>query len=352
MFRRQGREWGADRAELTALLARNRTGARGRRLVESAAAVGHRLHLGGSDEAAVAWLLAGTAALSAGLSTGMDLLDQAAQFRHGSTGLVRATGWRALALKRDALGDARGVLTACRRGSTSLDEHRASLGSSELRALADPARRRAGGAGVAPGGAQRSTRAAGVERAVAGRRRWRSHPSTHPTTLSWPATWRPCATPVAASPRRRRRAQPTAARLDDERTRLERAIRRRTHHLAGSLGRDHAVRGWHSWSTALDGTTFVELVDVDGVLHALVARSGRVHHVVVGDDQRGGAGGRVRPVRAAAGGPRATVRPGGRRASAARRRCWGTPYAASVTGPWSSLHPGGCTPLPGRWSRR
>ena len=171
MFRRQGREWGADRAELTALLARNRTGARGRRLVESAAAVGHRLHLGGSDEAAVAWLLAGTAALSAGLSTGMDLLDQAAQFRHGSTGLVRATGWRALALKRDALGDSRGVLIACRRGlDVAGRAPRARLGSSELRALAARHGDQLAALALRQAVRRGSTRAAGVERAVAGQR--------------------------------------------------------------------------------------------------------------------------------------------------------------------------------------
>ena len=96
MFRRQGREWGADRAELAGA---SRAGI-GRVLV--AAGWSSRLRpsvtgcmLGGSDEAAVAWLLAGTAGAVSGSSTGMDLLDRAAQFRHRSTGLVRATGWQA-----------------------------------------------------------------------------------------------------------------------------------------------------------------------------------------------------------------------------------------------------------------
>ena len=78
---------------------------------------------------------------------------------------------------------------------------------------------------------------------------------------------------------------PIAARLEEDRTRLERAIRRRTHHLGGEAGaatRFDAER----LVASLQDTTFVELVDIDGALHALVASRGRVTHLVVGDTAR------------------------------------------------------------------
>ncbi len=104
LFRRQRRDWWADHAELSVLLARHRSGGTGRRLVEDAEAVGARLSSSGSDQAAEAWLLAGRAALATGLDSAPRLLDRAARFRSRSSALVRATGWRALALKHDAAG--------------------------------------------------------------------------------------------------------------------------------------------------------------------------------------------------------------------------------------------------------
>ena len=79
----------------------------------------------------------------------------------------------------------------------------------------------------------------------------------------------------------RAEGSPTASRLDEERARLERAIRRRTHHLAGTSAATTRFRAG-DLVDSLDDTGFVELVDIDGVLHALVARSGRVTHLVVG----------------------------------------------------------------------
>ncbi|GAA3148838.1 hypothetical protein GCM10017687_77700 [Streptomyces echinatus] len=46
------------------------------------------------------------------------------------------TGWAAQALRARAAGSRRGVLEACRRGLDVLDDHRMTLGASELRAHA------------------------------------------------------------------------------------------------------------------------------------------------------------------------------------------------------------------------
>ena len=61
-------------------------------------------------------------------------LAEAADYRRASTGSERALGWLAQASARELAGDAGGVLRACELGLRALDEHRATLGSQELRA--------------------------------------------------------------------------------------------------------------------------------------------------------------------------------------------------------------------------
>jgi hypothetical protein len=74
---------------------------------------------------------------------------------------------------------------------------------------------------------------------------------------------------------------PISARLEDDRVRLERAIRRRRHHLRGTT--DRLVRfEVEQLVAALGDATFVEITDIDGTLHALVADNRRVRHLVVG----------------------------------------------------------------------
>ena len=59
------------------------------------------------------------------------------------------------------------------------------------------------------------------------------------------------------------------------------AIRQRIHHLRGTTV-ETTQFATARLVESLDGTTFVELVDIEGVMHALVARGRRVRHVVVG----------------------------------------------------------------------
>ncbi len=70
LFQRQRRDWWALRAELAVLRARHQGGAGGRSLVESAAEVGRKLEAARSDDAPIAWLLAGRIAASMGLGFG------------------------------------------------------------------------------------------------------------------------------------------------------------------------------------------------------------------------------------------------------------------------------------------
>ena len=50
--------------------------------------------------------------------------------------MARATGWLAEALRAEAAMQPRRMLAACRRGLEVLDDHRLTLGASELRAQA------------------------------------------------------------------------------------------------------------------------------------------------------------------------------------------------------------------------
>ena len=242
LFRRQQREWWVLRSELAALLARREGGAGGRRLAEEADRVGSALAERGSEEAAVAWLLAGRVAAAAGLDTASELLERAAAFRHRPSALVRATGWHARALERDLRDDSRGVLGACRRGLDALDQYISILGSSELRALATRH-----GDDLARLALRRATRSR-PRRMLEWTERWRanslSQPPVHP-----PDDAELARDLAALRDTRRRLAEaraegaPSAARLDDDRARLEEAIRRRTHHLAGYVDRVGTVRG-------------------------------------------------------------------------------------------------------------
>ena len=107
-----------------------------RSLLQACTAVGQRMHELRTEEAPHALLLAGRFAAEQGSESAHDLLNAAARYRRNPSALVRATGWLAQAVDREASGNSRGVFAACSRGLDALDEHRMTLGSSELRALA------------------------------------------------------------------------------------------------------------------------------------------------------------------------------------------------------------------------
>ena len=135
-FRRQGRAVATARAELVVLSARRRTGARGARSPRAPSSWptgsrrrGPRTHRSrGCSPAGPRPTPGGTTRRSCGRRPPATAAIP--------SGLVRATAWLAEALDRDQRDELRGVWHACRRGLDALDDHRATLGSTELRALA------------------------------------------------------------------------------------------------------------------------------------------------------------------------------------------------------------------------
>ncbi len=281
-FRRQRREVGRARAEVVVLAARRRTGARGTALADSARQLAERLEAARSEDAPVAWLLAGRTASEVGRDPGL-LWASAARYRGHPSGLVRTTAWLAEALDRDVHDHARGVWHACRRGLDALDEHRASMGSTELRALASVQ-------------GDELARLA-LTRAVASRprsqlwwsERWRA------TSLALPTVRPPkdreltgLLAAMRANDRRLAEArddddEPTAL-LERERARLEKAIQHRLRLVGGTNGTGPARAGLDvdRLVDEVGDATFVELLEVAGRLRSIVVTGGRVRAFDVG----------------------------------------------------------------------
>jgi tetratricopeptide (TPR) repeat protein len=287
LFRRQGREQHWIRAELFAVWARAESSDRPSRLLDRLITLVDAARESDAPELPQALLLgarvAGRARSAEARQRVAGWLDEAANFRHASTGTTRALGWLALARRREAAGEVGGVLRACERGLRALDEHQATLGSQELRA---------GSAGHGAALAELGTRTA-MSRGDARQ------------LLRWSERWR--ATALATPARRTGHDAQTRAdlvalraqrlRLDEARadgsptdalearaTRLEQQVRRRLLQERGS-GETAATLDVEELVVALaaDDTVLVELTELDGVLHALVAGGGRVRHRVVGE---------------------------------------------------------------------
>ena len=269
-FKRQGNDWSEARARLAVLRARQHLRV-AKRYAGEAREIAEALHKSGADEAPVALMLAAELGHE-------ELLDRAAGYRHRPAALVRASGWLAQALVQERADDRGGTLRACGSGLDALDEHRQTLGSSELRALAT---------------------SHGSELAAVALRQ--AATSDARTLLRWSERWRatalaqPPVTPdeeeasslAALRDNGRRLAAARAAnepseQLDQERRRLEREVRAEHHRLAGRADRVDPRLDVERLVAEVGDTALVELVDVDGVLHVIVVSGGRVRRRIAG----------------------------------------------------------------------
>lgn len=279
-FRRTGRDWFAAHAELVVLQARAQGARVDRRQVPAATRVAATLEAERSEEAAVAWLLAGRLASRLGRDDAAELLGRAAGHRADRTTLVSATGWLAHGLQRELAGDRRGVVHACRRGLDALDTHRATLGSSELRALAT-----AHGDELAR--LALSHAVDGPPRALLWwSERWRATALTQPPVRPAEADETSAALAALRDNARRltaeRRDGNDVARLERERARLEDEVRRRLRRTAGIQETLDASLDVASLVAAVGDAAFVEFVEVGDRLLAVVVSGGRVRKVPLG----------------------------------------------------------------------
>ncbi|MGC9439688.1 CHAT domain-containing protein [Streptomyces sp. WG5] len=284
LFAGQRRSWYETHARLVLIEARVATGRGSGRLVADAAAVAERLAAFGAPAAPEASLLAGRIALELGWTADAERhLAVAARSRHSGPPLARMTGWAAQALRARAAGSARGVLEACRRGLDVLDDHRMTLGASELRARAT-----AQGAELAALAQRASLVSGGPRRLLVWSERWRAtvlsapptRPPADPALLSGMTAFREIA--ARAEEARTDGGRPAPA-LEREQRRLEREIRSRTLHMRGEapgdgdrfdVGRLLARLG--------DDVLLVELAVLDGRVHVLLCGRGRVRRFEAG----------------------------------------------------------------------
>ena len=282
LFRSQQSAWGQVHAKLVVVQAQYAVIAASGRLLAAASDAADRLTALGSAEATQAQLLAGRVALDLGRRADADrYLSAAAQSRRRGPAMSRVAGWLAEALRADAAGDSRWLQIACRRGLAVLDEHRWTLGASELRAQAT-----AHGAELA---ALVQRRAAAMHKPrllLTWSERWRA------TALAVPAVRPPVGAGFDANlaalrqvmsqlEEARRQGEPTAS-LEREQLRLEKAVRATSLRTKGSVVPARHVIDIGELLDQLGAAQLVEIVDIGGTLQVLLCGSGRVRQLTAG----------------------------------------------------------------------
>ncbi|MFD9429614.1 CHAT domain-containing protein [Streptomyces sp. NPDC060002] len=287
LFAGQRRTWWETHARLVLIEARVATGRGSGRLVADAARLAERLAAFQAPAAPEAWLLAGRIALDLNWTADAErYLQIAARSRRSGPPLARMTGWAAQALWARATGSGRGVLEACRRGLDVLDDHRTTLGASELRARAT-----AQGAELAALAQEVSLERGGPRQLLVWSERWRAtalstpptRPPADPALLSGMTAFRVIAARAEAA-RMEGRPVPT---LEREQRRLEREIRSRTLHIRGvtpwggdRFGGDRFDAG--RLLERLGDGRLVELAVLDGRVQVLLCGGGRVRRFAGG----------------------------------------------------------------------
>jgi hypothetical protein len=251
-------------------------------LLRQANRVAAELDALGASDAAQAHLLAGRVALELGRHDHAERhLEAVARTRRRGPALSRVSGWLGEALRAEAAGRPGPMLAACRRGLDVLDEHRFTLGASELRAQAT-----VHGAELAAL-AQRHAARAGRPRLL----------------LTWSERWR--ATALAVPPVRpladaKLNASLAALRtvtrkLEEARTqgKQNESLQREQQRLEREV-RDGSLRSQSAWSPGqapfspadlldrLGSAQLIEIVDIDGGLYVLTCGNGRVRQFAAG----------------------------------------------------------------------
>jgi hypothetical protein len=286
LFRRQGREQHWIRAELLAIWARAQSTPGRSRLLDRTDALIAAAREARAPELAESLLLGARLGSQVRSPRARRLVDgwleEAAGFTKAPAGTTRALGWLAVARRQQLADDPAGVLRACGRGLVALDEHRATFGSQELRALYS-----AHGTELAELGTRTALASGDARRLLRWSERWRA------TALAVPSAApdhdeRSTADLAALRSQHKRLAEARAQgepteRIQARAARLERSVRQRMLHARGSGETAASLDvGEVLDALAADDTCLVELVEVDGHLHALVAGRGRVRHVPVG----------------------------------------------------------------------
>lgn len=288
LFGSQQRTWWHVHAALLIVQARFAAGMVSGRLLREAEQVAARLETLGSGDAPLARLLAGRVALALGRAADADRhLAAAARSRWRGPALTRINGWLAEALCAQAADSPRRQLSACKRGLDLLDQHRLTLGASELRAQAT-----AQGSELAEM-AQRCALRSGRPRLLLGwSERWRATalavPPVRPVDDQQLRADLAALRDITSRVEKARAQGAPATALQREQVRLEAAIRARAMRARGtSLPGDPGDHEGYGLNVAallgeLGAARLIQIADIGGDLHLLLCGAGKVRHFPAG----------------------------------------------------------------------
>ncbi len=283
LFRSQRSPWWQAHAQRVLVEARYQAAPVSATLLSQATRAAARLDELGASDAAQAHLLAGRIALDLGRGAAAEHhLAAVARTRRRGPALARVSGWLGEALRAEAAGQPGRMLTACRRGLDVLDEHRLTLGASELRAQAT-----VHGAELASLAQRHAARVRRPRLLLAWSERWRAtalavppvRPSADPELNASLAALRSVTRQLEET---RSRGKPGAS-LAKEQQRLEGMVRASALRARGSEPRAGAAFSPADLLDELGPARLVEIADLDGRLHVLVCGQGKVRQFTAGD---------------------------------------------------------------------
>jgi tetratricopeptide (TPR) repeat protein len=296
LFRSQQSAWWQAQAARVLSMARYAVGPVSPGLLREANRAASRLDALGAGDATQAHLLAGRVALELGRHDQAERhLAAAARSRRRGTPMSRAAGWLSEALRAQAADNPRRLLSACRHGLAVLDEHRLSLGASELRAQAT-----AHGAELATLAQRHAVRAGRPRLLLSWSERWRATAQTVPAVRPTADGEHHAARAALRDVTRRleiarSEGMPTAD-FQREQRRLEAAVRASALRAPSGGSQGGRPPGSEYCGAGAGGTVFnpadlldelgaarlIEIVEVDGRLHVLVCGGGRVRQFTAG----------------------------------------------------------------------
>jgi tetratricopeptide (TPR) repeat protein len=282
LFRSQRSAWWQAHTARVLVQAQHTAGPPSTALLREANRAAARLDALGSGDAAQAHLLAGRIALDLGRRGQAERhLVAAAQARRRGPAQSRVVGWLGEALRAEAAGHPDRMLAACRRGLDVLDEHRLTLGASELRAQAT-----VHGAELAVLAQRHAVRAGRPRLLLTWSERWRATAlAVPPVRLPADPELNASATALRSVTKQReaaeRQGKPTAS-LQREQERWESAVRASALRTKGAADPGKSPFSPGDLLDELGPACLVELVDVDGDLYVLACGQGKVRQFAAG----------------------------------------------------------------------
>ncbi|MGX7677707.1 CHAT domain-containing protein [Jatrophihabitans sp. DSM 45814] len=281
-FKRQGRALWQARAELVVIRARYLAGESSSTLLRRAEQIARQLEDFRDSDAPQAHLVAGRLAVRRGdkLRAERHFASVAGLRRRGSS-LTRSLGWLGQALHAEVLGNNRAMLTACGRGLDALDEYRRTLGATELRAHAT-----SHGAELALIAQRQALGGQDVRRLLLWSERWRAtalglSPPIPPTDQELVGELSSLRAVTWSLDAARADGLPTTT-LDRERRRLEHVVRSHTLRSVGSMASQTYRLDLEDLFDALGETRMVELIEIDGTLHAITIAGRKLRRHALG----------------------------------------------------------------------